>query len=134
MPLPQLLSLLTSYSHYPSSTHGPHNIYFSPAKIRSRISLPCDSASAAPTALPLPIATPLMAALSCLCSTSLPSACFSFFDLPEKAPEIAPKRFKLSCEISQLWIAIHHWVSKHTPALALALALCSFSSRAYCGC
>jgi hypothetical protein len=109
IPLPQIV-YHDSTSHYPSSTHGPHHIYFSPAKIRSRISLPYDSASAAPAALPLPIATPLMAELSCLCSTSLPSACFSFFDLPEKAPEIAPKRFRFSCGISQLWTIIHHWI------------------------
>jgi hypothetical protein len=100
MPLPQLVYY--DSTHYPSSTHGSHYNYFSPAKIRSRISLPCASASAAPTALPLPMATPLMAELSCLCSTSLPSVCFSFFDFPEKAPEMAPKRFRLSWEISQL--------------------------------
>lgn len=103
--------------------------------MRSRISLPWFSAAAAPAALPLPAAAPLMAELSCLCSTSLPSACFSFLDLPEKAPEIAPKRFRLSCVISQpfeKYMGRVQW--RHTPALALALALCSFSSRAYWGC
>lgn len=107
MPLPQLVYHDFVLPSHRSLTHAPRHIYFSPARIRSRISLPCASASAAPAALPLPMATPLIAELSFLCSTSLPSACFSFLDLPEKAPETAPKRFRLSCETSQLSRSIH---------------------------
>jgi hypothetical protein len=38
--------------------------------------------------------SPFTAALSSLCSTELPSAAVSFFELPEKTPERAAKRLR----------------------------------------
>ena len=70
--------------------------HFSPFCIFCLISRPFASALAAPCAFILPPPMPLIWAWSSRCSVEEPSLWFSFFDLPEKAPETAPKILRFS--------------------------------------